>query len=240
MRAFGGMTALAVAGLIGAGMAALVLKARRDARRAEFDRVVRSRKLGWDYTGERSGRIDYRFDGRHGAIRWSMWHDSDRNDESPTPKAYWCCENLRTARLSLVIIGRKRYELESGTLGRLLMGVVTGVAQALAGADGEPDKVEFYEAAVKLDEGGPLFRERMVVAQRPEMPRGWVDETVQRALLEWPKSTKRFNPQDAVEVNLGPRGLSLVVQRMPDDMLHWQHLATLGELLADRLAAARG
>ena len=239
MRMFGGMTALAVIGAIGAGMIALVLKARRDARRADFDRTVRARKLGWDYSAEREAGVDYRFSARHGAINWSMWHDSDRGDESPTPKAYWSCENLRTPRLSLVIIGRKRYELESGTFGRLLMGVVSGVAHAISGADGEPDKVEFYESAVKVDQGGPLFRERMVVAQRPEMPRGWMDETLARALLDWPSSAKRFRPEETVEVNLGPRGLSVVVQRMPDDMLHWQHLANLGELLADRLAAAR-
>jgi hypothetical protein len=71
------------------------------------------------------------------------------------------------------------------------------------------------------------------------MPRGWLDEALQRALLNWPPSSKHFRPEDAVEVNLGPRGLSIVVQQMPDDMAHWQHLASLGELLSDRLAAAR-
>jgi hypothetical protein len=122
MRTFGGLMSVAFVCAIGAGVAALVLKARRDASRSEFDRVVRARKLGWNYSGAREGGIDYQFSARHGAMDWSMWHDSDRGDESPTPKAYWCCENLRTARLSLVIIGRKRYDLESGTFGRLLMG----------------------------------------------------------------------------------------------------------------------
>src|SRR5512132_422062 len=139
---FGGLVALTAVAVVGGGMAWLVRKNRQLAQQADFDRSVRSRKLGWRYDGTRDGRIDYRFAGDHGGVAWTMWYDSDRGDDSPTPKAYWLSENLRTQRLSLVILGRKRYGFESGIVGRVVIGVVTGIASAASGRETAPDKVQ--------------------------------------------------------------------------------------------------
>jgi hypothetical protein len=238
---FGGLAAFAMFAAVAGGVVWLVVRSRRLERQADFDRSVRARKLGWRYDGTREGRIDYRFAGEQGGVAWTMWYDSDRGDDSPTPKAYWTTENLRTARLSLVILGRRRYGLESGLFGRLLMGVVSGITAAASGGEGAPDKVEFYETAVLLDEARAAFNERYAVAVSPDMPRGWLNEDLQRRLTRWPDGhgSSAFKPEDAVEVNLGPRGLSITVQKMPDGMAHWQHLAELGEQLAARLAGAR-
>lgn len=236
----GGIAALGVLAVVGGGIAWLVVKGRQLQKQADFDRTVRSRKLGWRYDGTREGRVDYRFAGSRGGVAWTMWYDSDRGDDSPTPKAVWVSENLRTPRLALVILGRRRYALESGTVGRLLMGVVAGVASAVGGRNGAPDKAEFYESAVLLEQGRPTFRERYAVAVAPDMPRTWLDDALEQRLLAWPagRGAKTFDPAQAVEVNLGPRGLSITVQKMPDGMPHWQHLAELGEHLAARLASA--
>jgi len=231
----------AVFAAVGGGIAWLVIRGRQLEKRADLDRTVRARKLGWSYDGTRDGRIDYRFAGEEGGIAWTMWYDSDRGDDSPTPKAYWTTENVRTPRLSLVILGRRRHALESGMVGRLLMGVVSGIATAAGGREGAPDKVEFYESAVLLEDARAAFTERFAVAVTPDMPRGWLDEDLQGRLTRWPDrgGSKAFKPEDAVEVNLGPRGLSVTVQNMPDGMVHWQHLAELGHQLAARLARAR-
>lgn len=238
----GGLAAFAVFAAVGGGMAWLVVRSRRLEKQADFDRAVRARKLGWRYDGTRDGRIEYRFAGAQGGVAWTMWYDSDRGDDSPTPKAHWTTENVRTARLSLVILGRRRYGVESGMFGRLLMGVVSGIAAAAGGGrEGAPDKVEFYESAVLLEDGRGTFDERFAVAVAPDMPRGWLDEDLRQRLTRWPDGgrSNSFKPEDAVEVNLGPRGLSITVQKMPDGMAHWQHLAETGQQLAARLAVAR-
>lgn len=237
-----GLVAFAVFAAVGGGIVWLVVKGRQLEKQADFDRSVRARKLGWTYDGNREGRIDYRFAGQEGGIAWSMWYDSDRGDDSPTPKAHWRSDNVRTPRLSLVILGQRRYAMESGTFGRLLMGVVSGIAAAAAGGrEGTPDKVEFYESAVVIDSAHTAFNEKFAVAVAPDMPRGWLDEDLQQRLMRWPagRASTAFKPEDAVEINLGPAGLSITVQNMPDGMAHWQHLADLGLQLATRLARAQ-
>jgi hypothetical protein len=236
-----GLAVFAVFAAVGGGIVWLVIKSRQLEKQADFDRAVRARKLGWNYDGSRDGRIDYRFAGQEGGIAWSMWYDSDRGDDSPTPKACWRSANVRTPRLSLVILGRRRHALESGMFGRLLMGVVSGIAAAASGREGAPDKVEFYESAVLLEGARTAFDQQFAVAVTPDMPRGWLDEDLQQRLLRWPagRGSTAFKPEDAVEINLGPGGLSITVQNMPDGMAHWQHLAGLGQQLAARLAHAQ-
>jgi hypothetical protein len=235
-----GVAALAVVAAIAGGVGWLVVKGRQIEQRADFDRAVRARKLGWRYDGTRDGRIDYRFAGGRDGIDWSMWHDGDRGDRSPSPKAVWLSGNLRTDRLALVILGRRRHALESGAVGRLVMGVVTGIASAAGGHDAAADKVEFYDTAVLLEEGRDAPDERLVVAVAPDMPRDWLDDDLGRRLARWPqgRSAGGFRPAEAVEVTLGPGGLSITVRKMPTDMAHWQHLAELGEQLALRLTSA--
>jgi hypothetical protein len=235
---FTGLAALGLLAAAGGGLAWLVIKGRQQQKKADFERSVLSRKLGWSYDGTRDGRVDYRFWARAGELSWSMWYDSDRGDDSPTPKARWSSENLRTPRLALLILGRRRFGLESGTFGRLFMGIVSGVATAISARGGMPDRTEFYESAVPLEEGSPAFRERFAVALAPDMPRGWLDDGAQKLLMQWPagRGGRTLKAEDAVEVSLGPGGLSITVQKMPDDMAHWQHLARLGEHLAAQLA----
>lgn len=235
-----GFAVFALFAAVSGGIAWLAIKSRQSRKQADFDRSVRARKLGWSYDGAREGRVDYRFSGVQDGVAWTMWYDSDRGDDSPTPKAYWTTENLRTTRLSLVVLGRRRHAMESGMFGRLLMGVVSGIAAASSGREGAPDKVEFYETALLLDKTSPAFTRQFAVAVAPDMPRGWLDDDLQRRLMRWPggRGSKAFKPEESVEINLGPRGLSVTVQNMPEGMAHWQHLADLGQRLAVRLAQA--
>lgn len=224
---------------VGGGAVWLIANNRQLQKQRDFDRKVQTRKLGWDYDAERDGRIDYRFSANADGVLWSMWYDSDRGDDSPTPKAYWQTSNVQTPRLSLVIIGRKRYQMESGTVGRILMDVVTSVAQAMSkdGTGLRADKSEFYESAVTLDEGRAAFQERFAVAIAPDMPRGWLDEELQKLLLNWPqvKRGARYRGDERVEVTLDQSGLRISAQQMPEEFIFWSHLARLGEALAQRL-----
>ena len=234
-----GILALALVAAVAGAIYWLVHMARQLERRRHFERRVQARKLGWTYDDQRAGRIDYRFAGSAAGIDWEMWYDSDRGDKSPSPKATWRSNNLRTPSLSLVIIGRKRFGIESGVVGRVLLGVVSGIAQAMAGHGVGSDKADFYDSAVDLPEGRPLFRERFAVAIAPDMPRGWVDEKLQSLLMNWAASSAReFRPDDSVEVTLRGDGLQIVVQRMPEDFASWQHLARLGEHIAQQLVQA--
>jgi hypothetical protein len=237
----GALAVLVVLGAVAGGLAWLVLKGREQERRRDFDRAVHARKLGWTYVGQRFGRVDYRFAGDAGGIAWQMWYDSDRGDESPTPRAYWQTANLKTSGLALVIIGRRRFELESGLIGQLLMEVASGVARAMSGAEARSDKSEFYQSALLLTEGLPGFGERFAVAIAPHMPRGWIDEELQSMLLRWPSLAVEggFKSEDAVEITLGADGLKIVAQRMPQEFSCWEHVARLGVHLAQRLAPTR-
>jgi hypothetical protein len=232
------LAASAVLAAFGSGVAWLVVKGRQAERRADFDRAVRARKAGWRYDGRREGPIDYRFAGGGDGIDWTMWRDSDRGDDSPTPTAHWLSANVRTPQLALVILGRRRFTLETGAFGRLLMGLASGVAGAATGQPGAPDKPVFYDSAVLLEHGRPSFVQRFAVAVGPGMPRDWLDEAGQQLIQSWPGGGAGFRPDDALEVNLGPRGLAIAVRRMPESMVHWEHLAALGQYLARRLAAA--
>ena len=222
------------------GVVWLIVHGRKLQKQHDFERKVQARKLGWTYDGTRDGRVDYRFGAAEHGIEWSMWYESDRGDDSPTPKAYWQSANVRAPRLSLVIIGRKRYQMESGAVGRILMDVITGVAQAVSPenlGDSRADKAEFYESATTLDEGRAAFRERYAVAVAPDMPRNWLDEGLQALLLNWPKPKRgaAYRSDEQVEVTLGQNGLQIVARQMPEEFAFWNHLARLGTTLAQRL-----
>lgn len=225
---------IAVAGTL----AWLVLMVRRHERQKHFERMVQARKLNWNYSDQRAGRVDYRFSGVADGIAWQMWHDSGRGDESPTPRAYWQSSNLRTPALSLVIIGRRRYGTESGVVGRVLMGVVGGITEAMTGRTAGSDKPSFYDSAIELPEGRPSFRERFATVTAPDMPRGWVDEELQTLLTIWPSAPRSFRSEDSVEINLRADGLQVVVQRMPEDFANWRQLAQLGQHAAGQLIRA--
>jgi hypothetical protein len=232
---------LVFAAIIG-GVSWLLVSMRRQRQQQHVERKIRARRLGWTYDGTRGGRIDYRFSGSAAGVDWSMWYDSDRGDRSPTPKAYWSTANIRTPELSLVIIGRKRFQIESGAVGRILMGVASGIVQAMSGSAGRADKAEFYESAITLDSVRPAFGERYTVAVAPDMPRGWLDEEVQRLLLDWPTTQRGscYRGNERVEVTLRHDGLRIVAQRMPEEFEFWHHLARLGEALAQRLGRHAG
>ena len=155
----------AIAAAIG-GAAWLYSYSQQMQKQQHFERRVQARKRGWTYNDVRDGRIDYRFSGAARGVEWSMWHDSDRGDDSPTPKSYWKSANVRTPQLSLVIIGHKRYQMESGAVGRILMDVVTGMARAVSGrGDIRADKSEFYETAMLLEDGEPAVESEFVGTQ---------------------------------------------------------------------------
>lgn len=236
MQAFLIVTVLAAA--IG-GAAWLFSFGQQMQKQQHLERRVQARKREWTYHGERDGRVDYRFAGAARGVEWSMWYDSDRGDDSPTPKAYWKSANVRTPQLSLMIIGHKRYQMESGTVGRILMDVVTGVAQAVSGrSEIRADKSEFYETAILLEDGPAAFRERFAVAVAPDMPRDWLDEELRTLLLKWPKPKRGapYRADEKIEATLRADGLQIVAQQMPEDFAFWHHLAQLGEALAQRLA----
>jgi hypothetical protein len=233
------LLALALFAGIGGGLFWLAAKGRELERRRDFGRKVLARKQGWIYNGDRSGRIDYRFTGNTQGVDWQMWFDSDRGDKSPTPRAHWKSANLRTPKLALMILGRRRFQLESGAFGRLLAGVAAGVVQAVSGLELRSEKAEFYESAVEVEAGGPAFRERFAIAVAPDMPKAWLDAELQQQLLGWPVSDgTRFHAEDSVEIMLQSDGLRIAVDRMPQDTACWVHLAKLGEHLARRLVAA--
>jgi hypothetical protein len=236
------LVVFAVLAAVGGLLLWLVLKGREQERRRDLERKVLARKQGWDYDGQSSGRDEYRFAAGADGIEWRMWYDSDRGDKSPTPRAYWTSTNLRTSGLALVIIGRKRFKLESGTAGRLLMGVVSGVVNAMSGQEARVDKAEFYESAVEITTGRAAFREAYAVAVAPDLPTSWMDEQLQALLLDWPavEGAGNFRAADSVEVTLQADGLRIVVQNMPQDIRLWLHLAALGQHLARQLAGARG
>jgi hypothetical protein len=231
------LIAFAVAAGVGAGLVWLVLKGREIERQNDFQRRVLARKQGWDYQPERAGRIDYRFTARVDGFEWQMWYDSDRGDKSPTPRAHWHCANVRTEGLSMVILGRRRFETESGTLGRLLIGVASGVVQAMSGSAPRASKAEFYESAVEVRGAAAAFTQRWAVAVAPEMPTTWCDAELQALLLDWPTADARFVAPDSVEATLQHEGLRIVVDKMPQQPVYWAHLARLGEALARGLVA---
>lgn len=223
-----------------AGVSTWLWVRSRDAdRERDFARAVRARKLGWSYEGNREGSIDYRFAGHVGGIAWQLWFDSDRGSDSPTPSAVWKSANLQTPSLSLVILGRRRFELESGAVGQLLMGVASGIAEAIHGHAAHSDKSAFYETAIRINGGRPSFDERFAVAIAPDMPRDWIDVELQTLMMQWPAvAAPGLRIEDQIEITLAAGGLQILVQKMPEEFACWEHVATIGVHLAQQLHAA--
>ncbi|MGH6622692.1 MAG: hypothetical protein ACREBN_01915, partial [Burkholderiaceae bacterium] len=48
---------------------------------------------------------------------------------------------------------------------------------------------------------------------------------------------RQYDPANQLEVTLRADGLQIVAQKLPQDFVHWRHLARLGEALAQRLVA---
>ena len=69
LQAFFILTAIA-AGV--GGVAWLISYNHRLQKQQHLERRVQARKLDWTYSGERDGRVDYRFAGAGGAIEWHV------------------------------------------------------------------------------------------------------------------------------------------------------------------------
>jgi hypothetical protein len=229
------------------GLAALAagcvwLYPREGGRRSRQDaeRYVLARARGWHYQREGSGDIGYRFSGETDGVAWEMWLDRDRSKGagSRRPRMIWRTGNLRTAELSLLIIDRRRYDLESGAFGRLAMSAMGEIAGALKGRQVRPQRESFYERAMERDGGNAAFRERFAVLQTFSLPGDWLDEALQTRLQRWPGHGARRSRADAsFEASLGPDGLQIEIRGTPTDTA-WQSLGELGLALSQRLARA--
>lgn len=231
----GGLIAvLALAGLAG-GLVWLYRHEQSRRTQQDAERYVLARARGWRYAREGAGDVDFRFAGESDGVAWEMWFDSDRSSKGNgrRPRAIWRSANLRSAELALLITGRRRYEVESGTFGRLALGAVGALAGALSGRAVALPRQAFYEYAVENEEARGALRERFAVLQSPRLPPGWLDVPLQAMLRQWPDSARG---EPALEATLGPDGLQLEARGVPADAAFWQRFGELGLALAQRLA----
>jgi len=102
---------------------------RTNSSARDLERKVLARKEGWHYDGQRRAhRLPFTAVPMVSTGRCGTTATARQVAESA---CLLSSTNLRTRELALVILGRRRYQMESGPAGRLIIGVVSGVAQAM-------------------------------------------------------------------------------------------------------------
>ncbi|MCG6874451.1 MAG: hypothetical protein LJE97_05120 [Betaproteobacteria bacterium] len=242
------MTEILVAIVVLGALAAILvllprLKRAQDAKehRRAAERARRVRDLAWDYDPSREGDIQYRFRGVSPAgVAWQMHYDSNRSSKSARPTLVWRAETIGAARTELGIGGRRMYEAFTGGVARMLLSGAARVFGRLA--DGAlHDLNEFVREARPLSAGSSRFRKDFVLVARDARYAGLVDADIERLVLDWPRSQgKRLAPDRALQLRLDQKGLHAQVQVDTPSMAVCEHLARLGEGIADRLRATHG
>ena len=189
--------------------------------------------------------IPFEFDGTVAGAGWRMWYDNDRRSNtggssSTMPTAVWHCAGLNTAHLSVMILPRWQYKVESGRVVGAIESAVGLFVSAVAGTDGHDSRQAFFQRAVQIKGSRPGFDQAFVALAGPEAPHGWLDDNIQALLMQWPAPIGRPSTAGfAIDARWDADGLRLTFLRPPECWPFWDQFGRLGQALAAQLVQAR-
>ena len=209
----------------------------RFARNPQYSTLIQSSDS--PYVRNEEEDIAFEIEGNTNGRDWRMWYDTRRrlSTDHPTPFALWTCESVASQDLSILILPRWRYRMESGRVVGAMVSAVTAAADVV-GADVHDTRQGFFKRAMEFKEVRPDFAETFVVLLNPGMNAAWLDEVLQATLLRWPKNTAGpRQPGIPLEASLGANGLRLEYSHPPYDVwAFWAQFGGVGTTLLTRLA----
>lgn len=202
-------------------------------------RVTRVRMNGWRYDGTHDGNIRYRIDGAtQGGLDWKIEYDSDHSSSGSTPKLIFLVETLNAPAYEWQIFDRWGYDLFRQGAAKMLLG---GVAKMLAAMSKSVAlKTDFFYGAVELPAGSAAFCERFALIATDSRYADLIDADSERRILDWPAFKPSMSKKDnCFSAGLEPEGLRVQLYVDGPSFEVIEHLARLGQMLADRSVAVR-
>ena len=171
---------------------------------------------------------------------WRMWYDTGNRysttgsvARAETAIGYWLCEARRAPQLSVLIIPRWQYKIESSHTFGALASVAKAFVRPDAGAERD-SRQGFYPHAVEVHTSNARLHATYAILSTPDVPQTWLDSTVEELLLSVPKS--RILTQTCLIASFGAHGLSMEFNCPDvDSWIFWRQFGHLGETLAKRL-----
>ena len=226
-----------------------------DQRNSQF--ATAAERLGWQFEeNPEFGRVrvrtslpqplrpepdqEFYISGSAQGMPWRMWYDTGAR-YSTTPGevrpdsaiGYWLCEAKRAPELSVLIIPRWQYKIESSRT----FGALAKVAKAFLRPDATAERDSrqaFYPHAVEVHTSNARLHDTYAILSTPDVPQTWLDSTVEELLLSVPKS--RILTQTCLIASFGAHGLRLEFNCPDvDSWTFWRQFGHLGETLAKHL-----
>lgn len=205
-------------------------------RQARFDRErgPRAHAQGWRYDNRAEGDIRYRIEGRTArGTPWTLAYDSDHASSSSRPALVFRTESPARGGHAWQITHRKAHELRRSAAGRAVTGTLVALLASLSRRLAQ--QREFMERAREVPAGSKPFRARFVLLATSADASRLIDSELERLILDWPQFKPSFSERDACfSAFLGPRGLEARLACDGPSFEVIEHLARLGQRLADR------
>lgn len=184
---------------------------------------------------------EFFIDGKAQGMPWRMWYDTGSRYSTPsegvkpaeTAISYWLSEAKRAPELSVLIIPRWQYKIESSRA----FGALASVAKVFARPDAGPDRDSrqaFYPHAAEVHTSNARLHDTYAILSTRSVPQTWLDNTTEELLLSIPKS--RMLTKTCLIASFGVHGLRLEFNCPDvDSWAFWRQFGQLGETLAKRL-----
>ena len=187
--------------------------------------------------------VEFTIEGRIQDVPWRMWYDTGRRFDTSTSSsgsdasAVWACDGVRSRELSVLILPRWQYRIESSHA----FGAVAAVAKAaftLGDADERDSRQRFFTRALELTGTDPGLHNAYAVLVGRDVPHDWLDQEIQSLLLHMPKPLTLTNT--SLVASLGAAGLRIDFQRPNvESWPFWEQFGRLGQALAQRLVRSK-
>ena len=190
----------------------------------------------------RADDVEFFIEGRVQDIPWRMWYDTGRRFHTTTDSsdsnasAVWACDGVRSRELSVLILPRWQYRIESSHA----FGAVAEVAKAVfvGDTDERDSRQRFFTRAIELSGTDPGLHDAYAVLVGREAPHDWLDQEIQSLLLHMPKPVTPA--KTSLVASLGSGGLRIDFQRPNvESWPFWDQFGRLGQALAQRLVRSK-
>ena len=184
---------------------------------------------------------EFYIDGKVQGMPWRMWYDTGNRYSDPsqgvkpaeTAIGYWLCEAKRASELSVLIIPRWQYKIETSRT----FGALASIAKVFARPDAGPDRDSrqaFYPHAVEVHTSSARIHDTYAILSTRNVPQTWLDNNLEELLLSIPKSRMLTKP--CLIASFGAHGLRLEFNCPDvDSWSFWRQFGQLGETLAKSL-----
>jgi len=187
--------------------------------------------------------VEFTIEGRIQDVPWRMWYDTGRRFKTSTSgsgsdaSAVWTCDGIRSRELSVLILPRWQYRIESSHA----FGAVAAVATAvftLGDTDERDSRQRFFTRAVELTGTDRRLHDSYAVLVGRDLPHDWLDQEIQNLLLTMPRPLTGTNM--SLVASLGSGGLRIDFQRPNvQSWPFWEQFGRLGQVLVQRLVRSK-